>query len=98
TAASAALLPAISRLAAVDNAQFHRIGQRVIGLLVVTGLPVTVLMYMLAHPLTVLLYRDRFTLLPGVLQALAFTIVPLYIVSTMYQFLVAQGRAHTWSI
>jgi stage V sporulation protein B len=98
TALIAALLPMLAKLAHTDMETFDRTKLRVLALLVVLGLPVAVLLYMLAPPLCQLLYSKRkFVDMPVALQVMSFAIIPMYVVSTMYQFLVAQGRAQVWA-
>jgi O-antigen/teichoic acid export membrane protein len=69
-----------------------------LNLLIVLSLPMTVGVILLAAPLCHALYGPhKFTQLPLALQYTALTILPLYIVSTMYQFLVAQNRNAIWT-
>jgi O-antigen/teichoic acid export membrane protein len=97
TALSAALLPSLARLAEASPAEFKQKESRVFGLLMVLGMPVTAAVIVLAQPFCRLLYGpDKFLALPIVLQVTALAIIPLYIVSTMYQFLVAQNRNGIW--
>ncbi len=97
TALSAALLPSLARLAEASPTEFKQKQSRVFGLLLVLGLPVTAAVIVLAGPFCRLLYGpDKFVALPQVLQVTALAIIPLYIVSTMYQFLVAQNRNGIW--
>ncbi len=94
-----AMLPAMSRLAEVNPQEFRRTQSHVLGLLIILGLPVTAMMIFLAAPLCHLLYGPRmFTTLPVALEVFAFALIPMYIVTTMYQFLVAQGRAAIWTL
>jgi O-antigen/teichoic acid export membrane protein len=98
TALGAALLPALSRLAHLAPEEFKRLQARVLVLLFALGMPVAVLVCLLSKPFCRLLYGpDKFVQLPAVLSALAVSIVPLYIVATLYQFLVAQNRGGQWS-
>jgi O-antigen/teichoic acid export membrane protein len=99
TALGAALLPSLARLAHAAPGEFRAMQTRVLSLLVVLGLPVMIAVMLLAAPLCHLLYGpDKFTALPPVLQVYALAILPMYIVTTMYQFLVAQGRQLIWSL
>jgi O-antigen/teichoic acid export membrane protein len=99
TVLSAALLPSLSRLAQADAAEFRRMQLRVLSVLIVCGLPVTVGILILAGPLCHLLYGvHRYLLLPVALQYTALNILPLYIVTTIYQFLIAQNRNSVWSM
>jgi polysaccharide transporter, PST family len=92
-----ALLPSLARAAESDQEEFKRKQRRVLGLLMVMGLPVTATVIVLASPFCKLLFGpDKFVALPAVLQVSAWAIIPLYIVSTMYQFLVAQNRNGIW--
>jgi O-antigen/teichoic acid export membrane protein len=97
-AMTSALLPSLARMADSDPEAFNRTKLRVLGLLVVLGLPVEILMIVLGPPLCQLLYsKGKFIEMPLALQTIALAIIPMYIVSSMYQFLVAQGRAGVWS-
>lgn len=99
TALGAALLPSLARLASADEAEFRRLQSRVLSLLVILGLPVTVSVIVLAAPFCHLLYgMHKFVAMPQVLHYYALAIIPVYIVSTMYQFLVAQGRNAVWTL
>jgi O-antigen/teichoic acid export membrane protein len=97
-AMTSALLPSLARMADSDPESFNRTKLRVLGLLVVLGLPVEVLMIVLGPSLCHLLYsKSKFLEMPLALQTISLAIIPMYIVSSMYQFLVAQGRAAVWS-
>lgn len=97
-AMTSALLPSLARMADSDPAAFNRTKLRVLGLLVVLGLPVEVLMIVLGPTLCQFLYsKGKFIEMPLALQTISLAIIPMYIVSSMYQFLVAQGRAAVWS-
>ena len=98
TALGAALLPSLTRMAQASPPEFRRMQARVLGLLIVLGLPVTASVMLLARPISLLLYGpDRFVTMPLTLQVYALVVIPMYIVSTMYQFLVAQNRNGMWS-
>jgi O-antigen/teichoic acid export membrane protein len=98
TAMTSALLPTLARAAHADPMAFNRTKLRVLSLLVVLGLPVTVLLWVLAPQLCQLLYtKHKFVEMPLALQITSIAIIPMYVVSSMYQFLIAQGRAQTWT-
>ncbi len=98
TALGAALLPSMARLADSDPEELHQVQARVLCLLIVLSLPIATMVFVLAEPLCRLLYgTHRFLALPSVLHVTAFTIIPLYVVTTMYQFLVARNKGGTWS-
>jgi O-antigen/teichoic acid export membrane protein len=98
TALVSAILPSLARLAEANMAEFNRTKVRVLSLLMVVGLPVTAIVVVLAPPLCHLLYsKSKFLDMPLALQTIAIGLIPTYVVSTMYQFLVAQGRAHVWA-
>jgi O-antigen/teichoic acid export membrane protein len=97
-AMTSALLPSLARMADRDMEAFNRTKLRVLSLLMVIGLPVVVLILVLSPELCHLLYsKHQFVDMPLALQIIAFGVIPLYIVSSMYQFLVAQGRTAVWS-
>lgn len=99
TAIGAALLPSISRLAHQDREAFSAMQARILALLVTIGLPVAALVFVLAKPVCVLLYSaDRFQGLPLVLQVMSFAVIPVYVVTTIYQFLVVQNKGATWGV
>jgi len=93
-----ALLPALSRLAHTDMSEFRNLQSRVLTLLVIIGLPVSVGVALLAPSLCHLLYPGQYAGLPLTLQIMAVATIPVYIVMTMYQFLVAQNRNAVWSV
>ena len=101
TALGAALLPSLSRLAQASQTEFKRMQAQVLSLLILLGLPMTVGVIFLARPLSLMLYRSHETLefasMPMTLQLYALVIIPMYVVSTMYNFLVAQNRNGLWS-
>ena len=98
TALGTALLPSLSRLAGSSPAEFQRVQGRVLSLLIILGLPMMAGVFLLARPLSLLLYGPtKFVDMPQVLQLYALVIIPMYVVSTMYQFLVAQNRNALWT-
>ena len=101
TALGAALLPSLSRMAQAGQEEFKKMQTQVLSLLILLGLPMTVGVMLLARPLSLLLYRahegSEFQSMPLTLQVYALIIIPMYVVSTMYQFLVAQNRNGLWS-
>ncbi len=101
TALGAALLPSLARMAQAGQDEFRRMQAQVLNLLILLGLPMTVSVMLLARPISVLLYRSHtspeFASMPMTLQLYALVIIPMYVVSTMYQFLVAQNRNALWS-
>ena len=101
TALGAALLPSLSRLAQASQTEFKRMQSQVLSLLILLGLPMTVGVILLARPLSLMLYRSHealeFASMPMTLQLYALVIIPMYVVSTMYNFLVAQNRNGLWS-
>ena len=99
TALGTALLPSLARLAASDENEFKAIQRRVFVLMVTLGLPVAVLAFVLAEPVCRLLYGPRaFTDVPGALQVCALNVIPVYITSVMYQFLIAQRKTARWTV
>jgi O-antigen/teichoic acid export membrane protein len=93
-----ALLPSLARLASASATEFRTTQLRVLSLLVTLALPVTAVMIVLAHPISHLLYGAKnFTEMPLVLQVYALAVLPMYLVTTLYQFLVAQNRGRTWT-
>jgi O-antigen/teichoic acid export membrane protein len=65
----------------------------VLALLIILSLPVMTSIIILAAPISHLLYGTKaFVDMPLVLQISALAIMPMYLVTTMYQFLVAQNR------
>jgi O-antigen/teichoic acid export membrane protein len=98
SALCAALLPTLSRMAQADPDNLKSAQLRILIVLIVCALPVTAGVMLLADPLCHLLYgRHQYLDLPLGLKYASLTILPLYIVSTIYQFLVAQGRNAIWS-
>ena len=101
TALGAALLPSLARMAQASQTEFKRMQAQVLSLLILLGLPMTASVILLARPLSLLIYRSHegteFASMPLTLQVYALVIIPMYVVSTMYQFLVAQNRNGLWS-
>ncbi|MEP6754084.1 MAG: polysaccharide biosynthesis C-terminal domain-containing protein [Chthonomonadales bacterium] len=99
TALGFALLPSLARMAEVGGDEFKDMQRRVMGIMIVMGLPVGVMVFVLAESFTHFLYGyNKFQGLPQALQACAFNLIPLYISSMLYQFLVAQKKNAIWSI
>lgn len=99
SAVSAALLPVLARLAEQDKAQFRSVQRRIFGVMTSMALPVAALLFLLATPLCHLVYgTEQFQDLPLVLQASAFNILPIYIASVIYRFLVAERKSASWSV
>lgn len=99
TAIGAALLPALARLADHHPDHLRTLRDRALTLMLVLSLPVAAITILLAHPFCRLLFgTEKFRGLAVVLQVYAINAIPLYIVSTLYRFLVAEKRNAIWSI
>ncbi len=99
TAIGTALLPSLTRIVTASSTEFKDMQRQVMGLMFVLGLPMASVVYMLAPQLTHLLYGyNKFQQLPDVLRACAFNLIPLYISSMLYQFLIAQKKNAVWSV
>jgi O-antigen/teichoic acid export membrane protein len=99
TAIGYAILPFISRLADADSEEFRVMQKRVLSVMIILGMPVATALYVLADPICLLLYGpNKFRDLPLVLQAVSFNIIPLYVSSTLYKFLVAKRKNAVWSL
>ena len=99
TAIGSALLPALSRLADTDAEEFDRLQQRILVVLVVMGMPIVLLALMLADPFCHLLYgKAQFQTLPIVVKFCGLTVIPLYVTTILYRFLVAKRRNVIWSL
>ena len=99
TVLSAALLPTLTRLAHLEPAVFMQAKIRVLVVLIVSCFPIIAGVILLAEPLCHLLYgAHKFAHVPLALQMGAVLLLPLYIVTTIYQFLVAQNRNGIWSV
>jgi O-antigen/teichoic acid export membrane protein len=93
-----AMLPSLARLADVNPGDFRRMQSRVLSLMIAMGLPVATLIFLLAFPFSRLLYgQGKFLAVPVLLQLYAFMIIPLYINTTIYRFLIAQKKNAVWS-
>lgn len=99
TALGMALLPSLARMAEASEQEFRQTQSRVLILLIILALPMTTIVFFMAAPISHLLYgAKKYVDMPLVLQVYAFAIAPTYVVSTMYQFLVAQKRGGLWTI
>ena len=97
TALGIALLPSLTRLAEGNPEQIRGVQARVFSLLIILGVPTMLLTIGLAYPLCHLIYGNtKWASVPGTLQIYAVALLPLYIVSTMYQFLIAKGKNGIW--
>jgi O-antigen/teichoic acid export membrane protein len=93
-----ALLPSLARLADVNPGDFRKMQSRMLSLMISLGLPVATLIFLLAFPFTRILYgQGKFVAVPVLLQLYAFMIIPLYINTTIYRFLIAQKKNALWS-
>lgn len=102
-AIATAMLPFLARLAdktnAVDKAEFRVMQQRTLVVMIATSLPVATMVFMLAHPVCHLLFgRKLLAGVPGVLQISAINLLPLYLLTVFYRFLVAQRKNAIWSV
>ena len=105
TALGMALMPSLARLGEEDKEQIGGLQERVMVLLIVLGLPLMTLVMLLAEPLAHILYRKSgsigipadFLMVPMVLRIYALAIIPMYLVTALYQFLVAQNRGGIWT-
>ncbi len=99
TAIGMALLPSLTRLTDVDEVEFKKMQTKVLSLMLALSLPVTTMIIMLAVPFCHLLYgKSKFQDMPLALQVSAFNLIPLYVTTIMYRFLVAQRKNGIWSI
>ena len=98
-ALSAALLPSAARMAdANDEKTFDRMQIRVFSATLIAGLGVSTFMFMLGGQLSYMIYRDRFPTVPAMMTWSAFGIVPIYITTILYTFLVAKRKNASWSV
>ena len=98
TALGAALLPSLARLAEAGQEEMRQVESRIIGFLIVMGLPLTVGVILLAPSLCRLLYgTHKFLDLPFALQLAALGLIPMYLVTILYQFLIAQNKSGAWN-
>ena len=99
TAIGAALLPALSRLADTDAEEFDRLQQRILVVLIVMGMPIVLLALMLADPFCHLLYgKAQFQTLPLVIKFCGLSVIPLYVTTILYRFLVAKRKNAIWGL
>ena len=93
-----ALLPSLARMAEASEDEFRQTQSRVLVLLIVIALPVTTAVFFMSDAISLFLYGPtKYVDMPLVLKVYAFAVAPIYIVSTMYQFLVAQKRGAIWT-
>ena len=102
-AIATAMLPFLARLAdktnEVDKADFRVMQQRTLVVMIATSLPVATMVFMLAHPVCHLLFGHKLLAgVPGVLQISAINLLPLYLLTVFYRFLVAQRKNGIWSV
>lgn len=98
TAPGMALLPVLMRMAEADEARFQRVQRRILALVITLSLPVTTLILLLAEPFCHLLYtKSEFQEMPRVLQVVGVNLIPIYITTVMYQFLVAKRKNGIWA-
>lgn len=94
-----AMLPSLARLADSDTGELRRIEQRTLVVMIATSLPVAMMVYLLAHPLCHLLFGKKLLSgVPDVLQVSALNMLPLYISTVFYRFLVARKKNGIWSL
>ena len=98
SALSMALLPQAARQATSDLASLERLQARTFKLVLVAGLWASVLLYLIGAPLTDRLYGTRYLGIPLMMQAAAFNVFPVYLVTTLYTFLVARKQNGRWSL
>ncbi len=93
-----ALLPSLARMAEASEQEFRQVQSRVLILLLVIALPVTTAVFFMSDAISLFLYGSaKYVDMPLVLKVYSLAIAPIYIVSTMYQFLVAQKRGALWA-
>lgn len=92
-----AMLPSLARLSDASPQEFRRIQSRVLALLISLALPVTTTILFLAEPFCHLLYGyTKFVHVPLALQISAINLIPLYINTVLYNFLVAERKNRIW--
>lgn len=92
-----ALLPSLARLADADRAQFQRMQQRVLVAMIVAGLPIVLMAFQLADPFCHLLFsKEKFLALPLAVKLSGLCVIPLYITTMLYRFLVAERKNSIW--
>jgi O-antigen/teichoic acid export membrane protein len=97
-AISSALLPSMARMADRSPEELRNLETRIIETLIVLGLPFAALLFLLAKPVSLLIFGPTFFEMPLTLQAYSFALVPIYVVSTIYMFVIARGRNAVWTI
>lgn len=98
TALTMVLLPSLMRIIELAEEEFARTQKQVVAVLLVLGLPITILLMLLASPISHFLYGStKYVNMPIAIQAMAINILPTYIITALYQFMVASGRATHWT-
>ena len=99
TAIGSALLPSLARLADTDAAEFRRLQQRVLVVMIVLGMPIALLAFLLADPFCRLIYtKPEFHSLPVAVKFCGLSVVPLYVTTILYRFLIAKRRNAVWGL
>ncbi len=98
-AIATAMLPSLARLADANRKEFKIMQQRTLVVMVATSLPVATMVFLLAHPVCHLLFGHKLLAgVPRVLQISALNMLPLYLSTVFYRFLVAERKNGVWSV
>jgi O-antigen/teichoic acid export membrane protein len=97
TAIYMAMLPSAVRMASLGGDELDQVQARTFKYIVICGFWCTAIVFLLGPPAAALIYIKRYPDIMLIMQAGAFTIIPLFIVTTLYSFLVARGRNGIWS-
>ncbi len=94
-----AMLPSLARIADLDKAEFRKMEERTLVVMIATSLPVATMVFLLAHPLCRIIFGPKLLQgVPDVLQISALNMLPLYISTVFYRFLVAERKNLVWSL
>ena len=97
SAVAQALLPTAVRVVELKGDRFKAVQTRIMMSVIVVGAYMSIIFLILSKPIVMLLYGAKYPDLPLQLQFSAAMIIPLYLTTTLYTFLVAMNKNKIWS-
>ena len=98
TVITSAILPSVARLAQTNMAKLENVQRRIFVIVLIAAFGVSAETWFVGEGMINLIYKNRFPGLALAFQCTIFQIVPVFITTTLYSFLVVRNKNRVWSI